>query len=178
MYFCCLRVVEGRAHLLTDNNENIIKMVQLNVSPHQYRCIFVKKWLRKKSIWRSQRKHKTQNIVPYGQHHRPAIKEVQGSNLTRVQSLRHRRPTRATWFEIFREIERRWEYWSPDDDETNSLSAAASALFVVVTVFCCRYCFCWCQCQSQSHICWISSCSSSIWCWYSCHDCSNSCNRL
>ena len=101
------------------STKNIIKMVQLNVSPHQYRCIFVKKWLRKKSIWRSQRKHKTQNIVPYGQHHRPAIKEVQGSNLTRVQSLRHRRPTRATWFEIFREIERRWEYWSPDDDETN-----------------------------------------------------------
>ena len=101
------------------STKNIIIMVQLNVSPHQYRCIFVKKWLRKKSIWRSQRKHKTQNIVPYGQHHRPAIKEVQGSNLTRVQSLRHRRPTRATWFEIFREIERRWEYWSPDDDETN-----------------------------------------------------------
>ena len=101
------------------STKNIIKMVQLNVSPHQYRCIFVKKWLRKKSIWRSQRKHKTQNIVPYGQHHRPAIKEVQGSNLTRVQSLRHRRPTRATWFEIFREIERRWEYWSPNDDETN-----------------------------------------------------------
>ena len=101
------------------STKNIIKMVQLNVSPHQYRCIFVKKWLRKKSIWRSQRKHKTQNIVPYGQHHRPAIKEVQGSNLTRVQSLRHRRPTRATWFEIFREIDWRWEYWSPDDDETN-----------------------------------------------------------
>ena len=101
------------------STKNIIKMVQLHVSPHQYRCIFVKKWLRKKSIWRSQRKHKTQNIVPYGQHHRPAIKEVQGSNLTRVQSLRHRRPTRATWFEIFREIDWRWEYWSPDDDETN-----------------------------------------------------------
>ena len=101
------------------STKNIIIMVQLNVSPHQYRFIFVKKWLRKKSIWRSQRKHKTQNIVPYGHHNRPAIKEVQGSNLTRVQSLRHRRPTRATWFEIFREIERRWEYWSPDDDETN-----------------------------------------------------------
>ena len=101
------------------STKNIIKMVQLNVSPHQYRCIFVKKWLRKKSIWRSQRKHKTQNIVPYGHHNRPAIKEVQGSNLTRVQSLRHRRPTRATWFEIFREIDWRWEYWSPDDDETN-----------------------------------------------------------